>query len=298
MVLAGGCEGPVGPAGKDVPGVDVVPPTIELIEPWPLSEVWDSIDITATAVDNVAINQVVLFFDGSSFIDDQVMIFTEPPYSASIDLKGLEAGWHFVSARAYDTANNLTDTPLVPVKVGFSSDLNDTLITLRYNSGKQAAIWTLPDTSFTTTYWVRFSVARECSLKHVSIMLGGSISDTAEVKIGIRFGDRNPSARDSAAIVLRATDIDDSLQERRIDFSSDSLQIDRDFFVVLSLDNSAEGDTIRLAADEGDPHWGRSGCGNEDGWFTLSQCFRRRDNFIINSDVFYEHVPEDTTSQH
>ncbi len=291
-VLFAGCEGPAGQPGRDVVGLDIVPPTIILTEPWPLSEVYDTLTVAASAVDNVDLREVVFFVDGSPVVNDQVLVDDDPPFAVHFSLVGFLRGWHFVSARAYDVADNVTDSPVVPVKVGFSSDLQDTVVTLRYHSGRVVSTWSLPDTSRTSVYWARFTVARACSLRSVSLLLSGNISDTAVVRIGVWSGGSLPS-EEERFFAIESDSLCDSLGLHVVDFGGQGLRVSGNFFILISLEGIAEGDTVRIAADGGDPFWGRSGIQDEEGWHTLNQRFARRDNLMVTCEVYYAPTPGD-----
>ncbi len=273
-------------------GVDVVPPTIILTNPWSHSLVYDSLTISAAAIDNVAMREVVFSIDGSSLVGELLLIDTSPPYGFSVSLEGFERGWHYVSARGYDSGNNVSSTPIVPVKVGFSNDLQDTLVNMNYHSEEITTTWKLPDSLHVTAYWTRFSIARECSLKQVSFVSSGILCDTCKVEVGVWTGSEYPTEADTA-FQIESSEFDENLSNHVIDLSPDGIKIEKNFFITISLTSASPGDTLKLASDGGEPFWGRSGCRDEDGWHTIKQLYARQENLFIGCSVYYEDLPDD-----
>ncbi|MFH0766283.1 MAG: Ig-like domain-containing protein [Calditrichota bacterium] len=292
IIFSSSCRGPLGPSGLNVQGVDVDPPTIVINSPWPLTEVWDTFDISASAVDNVAIREVTFTIDGSSLIGRDVLVFANGPYLAHIDARLLSRGWHFISARAYDTGNNLAEAPVIPIKVGYSSDMQDTTVIVRYNSGIWEKTWTIPDTARTLAFWSRFSIADTCYLRSVSLKIGGVVNDTGGVAIGVWHGSTYPSVRDTV-IVLNTVELTPHISDKFVSFGA-NFRLTREFFIQISLEGALPGDTVRLGADGGDPFWNRSGSRDEDGYRGLKQRFARKDNFIIDCSVYYPGSPNDS----
>jgi len=159
ITLIVSCEGPVGPPGRDAEGLDIVPPTVSLTEPAPFSTVWDSFKVNVSTVDNVAIRQVYLYLDGSISNGNQVLVLDAPPYSFT--LRNLSRGFHFISARAIDVADNYSDSPIVPVTFGYSSDLQDTTVAVSFNNGMVDSSWGIPNPARITSFWSRFNPARD-----------------------------------------------------------------------------------------------------------------------------------------
>ncbi len=281
-----GCQGPVGPSGKDVEGVDVTPPTIHLINPTPMSEVWGTFQIRAVAIDNVAVQEVIFYLDGGSVINGYSLTLSEPPYEKYISISKLDTGWHFLSARAIDTGNNITDTPIVPIKIGHPSSLRDTVVT-KYHNSLYNETWTAPDSINTTTYWSRFSVARSCVLAEVSVMAAAIMSDTAQVTLQIWDGNELPVDM-VAEFTFPQGEIDTVMSEKSLEFPADSLQISGDFFILLTMINNTNADTLKLGADSGDPPWGRSGSIDDDNLYYLTERFAVSDNLLISCKLFYQ----------
>ncbi len=299
-LLFSGCQGPVGPPGMDAEGVDVTPPTIELVKPHPLSQVWDEFDIVAAAVDNVAIREVLFTFDGSSLVNDTLLIDYTPPYEFTIEALGpdsvrlFESGWHFIAARAYDIAGNVTDSPLVPIQLGYSEDLQDTVV-LEHHNGVSYREWTLPDTADATAYWSRFNSPKPCNLISVSLMFGGSISDSTACLITIWEGNLIPEN-----IISVDTLISDSLSAEPVwntfDLSMDEIEVEDDFFVMVGLEDPSPNDSLILTADNGLPPWRRSGSYDDRGMHLLREKYGAENNFLISCKLFYEvEEPPDTT---
>lgn len=294
LPIAVGCRGPMGPAGLDQSGVDILPPTVVIQEPLPLDEIWDEITISASAIDNVAISEVAFLLDGSAVFGGRSLIVRQAPFAVTVSLNGLSAGWHFIAGRAYDDAGNRTQTPMFPVKVGFSRDLRDTLVYTAYHRDEIAAVWTIPDTARSQAYWVKFDVARECELREINFMMGAKLSDTAEVSITIYRGAEFPTARDTT-MAMFAFELSDSLTLRTLSLAARPRVVRNDFFVVVGLTNNTAADTLKIGADGGEPFRSRSGARNDEGWTTLSRRFARRDNLMIGCALFYEALPDDST---
>lgn len=290
-LVLGSCEGPVGPSGRDVEGVDVIPPTVVLTSPWPISEVWDNFSIKASAVDNVAIREISFLVDGTNYYNGQSLMFYEPPFEADLNVDSSDTGWHFLSARGFDTAGNATETAPIPVYFGFSNDLQDTLVTKNYYSADLSNItsWHLPDSSHALAYWSRFSIARNCQLMSCSVMLAGAISDTDSVAIGIWNGDEFPETALSQKLIPGSS-LTESLNWQVVDFGEEGLRITDDFFILISLRDHGIADTISVASDQGIPFWNRSGSLDEIGYDSLKGRYARKDNFIVSCGLYYEPI--------
>ncbi len=300
ILLFSGCQGPVGPPGMDAEGVDVTPPTIELVRPHPLSQVWDEFDIVAAAVDNVAIREVLFTFDGSSLVNNILLLDDSPPYEFTIEALGpedvrlFESGWHFIAARAYDTAGNVTDSPLVPIQLGYSEDLQDTVV-LKHHNGVPFRGWTLPDTAGATAYWSRFNTPVSSDLISISLMLSGSISDSTACLITVWEGNLFPEN-----VISVDTLLSDSLSAEPVwstlDLNVDSIEVEDDFFVMVGLEDPSLNDSLILMADNGLPPWRRSGSYDDHGMHLLRERYSADNNFLISCKLFYEvEEPPDTT---
>ncbi len=113
MVL--GCTGPEGPAGRDAVGVDTQPPDILMTRPVPGDTIRsDTLKAWADAIDNVGVDRVAFYLDGSDIIKDSTKAWVrQPPYAYNFDLSdlGLVDGPHTIAARAYDLSGNSQTTP-------------------------------------------------------------------------------------------------------------------------------------------------------------------------------------------
>ena len=295
-----GCEGPIGPPGIDAEGVDITPPTIALTSPHPLDDVWDEFKVAAAAVDNVAIREVVFMFDGSQVVNGVLFLDNAAPYELTIEALGAEdarlftPGWHFVAARAYDIAGNIADSPLLPIKLGYSDDLQDT-VSLAYHNSVASRGWTLPDTAGAVAYWSRFRAPKRGRLLSVDLMLGGRFSDSTTCMLKIMTGTVIPSQ-----VLLRDT-LDVSLLSgepawRIFDLGGDSLNVQNDFFVVIDLSQPFSSDSLVLMSDDGLPPWQRCGSLNERGYNTLDERYGAENNFLISCKLYFTPpAPPDTT---
>jgi len=303
LLLSIGCQGPVGPPGTDAEGIDTVPPTIELVRPYPMSRVWDEFTVEATAVDNVAIREVVFSIDGSPVVIDEVLIDDKPPYEFTIKAlteteeiveKHLTEGWHFISARAYDTAGNLTDSPVVPIQLCYSVDLIDTTVVMKFHNDIASRMWTLPDDSGATAFWVRFNAPIDCKLLSVDALIGGSLSENAACSISVWNGNVYPV--DQIASVSFTDMVPNEPEMRRILESNDILikpgKSAPDFFVMISLSSDTTIDKLIMMADDGLPAWRRGGSTEEEGYYTLVERYSAESNFMVSCSVFFG---DDTT---
>jgi hypothetical protein len=122
-ILAGfiACSGEDGLPGQDGISPDITPPAIALLAPAAGDTARDTLRVVASAVDNIAVDRVVFYLDGSDRIDDTT--FAEVSGLEAIDNQyvwtfdllelGLPNGIHSVMARAFDVDRNQTDTPAV-----------------------------------------------------------------------------------------------------------------------------------------------------------------------------------------
>lgn len=282
-----GCDGPMGQPGENIVGLDVTPPTIALVEPWPLDQVWDNFKITLASVDNVSIREVHAFINGAAIYKNLLLVKTAPPYEFQINADAMPSGWNYISARAYDVAGNFTDLPVTPIRVGFSNQLVDTVVVLKYHSVDKFREWVLPDTAKSEIYWSSFTIAKPCSLRALTLNIGGTIADTATVDIGIWRGGITPTQRDT---VFRISSVElnpDQSQELRLALTPRPLYIQHNFFISIGYSKIAPGDSILIGLDDGMPFWNRSGSRDADGWHKLSSKYGVKSNLIITAEVHY-----------
>jgi len=287
-----GCKGPAGPPGLDAEGFDTLPPTIQLTNPQPLSTVWDRFTVAAAAVDNVGIASVVFTVDGSPWVGGHRLMATQPPFTFEVNAASLARGWHLVNARAFDPAGNVTDSPVIPIRLEFSRDLSDTLVTLMYHNGVPATEWNLPDSSGSlTAYWVRFNPAKSCDLIGIALNLGGVLSDSARAEIGVWTGTGAPTTQ-KAQLLLSNHDIDNVIT--RLEFRLDTLKLSdqKDFFVTLSWNARESRDTLKIAVDDGYPFWDRSGVKGEEGWRSVEESLGVRNNLVMECNLYYSSVAD------
>ncbi|HHE46254.1 MAG TPA: hypothetical protein ENL08_00950 [Bacteroidetes bacterium] len=300
ILTVAGCEGPVGPPGMNAEGVDITPPTIELLQPHPLSQVWDEFKVTAAAVDNVAIRAVIFSLDGSSLVNNTLLSDDSPPFEFTIEALGpedarlFESGWHFIAARAYDTAGNITDSPLVPIRLGYADDLQDTVV-MAYHNNVASMDWVLPDSARAAAYWTRFDTPKRCSLISVSLLMGGSVGDSVECFLTVWEGDRFPE-QELFVDTLSSDSLSVEPVWRTYDLSSEGIEVRDDFFVMIGLDNPGETDSLVLASDDGLPPWQRGGSRDDRGLHLLEERYGARNNFLISCSLYFEvEEPPDTT---
>ncbi|MCB2212715.1 hypothetical protein KQI52_11430 [bacterium] len=125
LLLAGfaACSGEDGPAGLDGTSPDTYPPAVALLSPSAGDTLGDTMRVIVSAVDNVAIDRVVFYVDGSDQVDDTS--YAEVAGADAVDNQfvwtfnlvqmGVSNGPHTVMARAFDVDRNYADTPPVIV---------------------------------------------------------------------------------------------------------------------------------------------------------------------------------------
>ena len=92
------------------PPIDAVAPTVAMTSPTPDTTVSGTIDLAATASDNIAVVGVQFLIDGSTAGAED----TSNPYSVPFDTRTLTNALHQVTARARDAAGNTTTSAAVP----------------------------------------------------------------------------------------------------------------------------------------------------------------------------------------
>ncbi len=125
LLLAGfaACSGEDGAAGLDGTSPDTYPPAVALLSPSAGDTLGDTMRVIVTAVDNVAIDRVVFYLDGSDQVDDTLYAeidgadATDNQFVWTFNLvqMGVANGAHTVMARAFDVDRNYADTPPVIV---------------------------------------------------------------------------------------------------------------------------------------------------------------------------------------
>ena len=93
------------------PPIDAVAPTVAMTSPTPDTTVSGTIDLAATASDNLAVVGVQFLIDGSTTGAED----TSSPYSVPFDTRTLTNALHQLSARARDAAGNTTTSAAVPI---------------------------------------------------------------------------------------------------------------------------------------------------------------------------------------
>ncbi|HEX7456248.1 MAG TPA: Ig-like domain-containing protein, partial [Candidatus Nanoarchaeia archaeon] len=96
-------------------GGDTQDPTVSITSPTNGATVSGTVNITASAADDVGVTRVEFYVDGSLKSTD-----TSSPYSYSWDSTTVIDGSHALSAKAYDAANKVGTSPTVTVTVANS----------------------------------------------------------------------------------------------------------------------------------------------------------------------------------
>ncbi|HXV77691.1 MAG TPA: LamG-like jellyroll fold domain-containing protein [Candidatus Polarisedimenticolaceae bacterium] len=122
------------------PEPDLTPPLVTITEPIDQSTVSGAVTISATASDNVAVEEVEFFADGAPIATDD-----SEPYSVVWDsTDALTSGVHMLSAVGRDTSNNESqDSITVTVDNGLPSDLSDWTVEVYSAGGSEVPDWVL-----------------------------------------------------------------------------------------------------------------------------------------------------------
>jgi hypothetical protein len=108
---------PTGFGGNCLDVSDSIPPTVSVTQPAGGQTVSGTVNITASATDNVGVTRVEFLIDGGMVGND-----TSSPYSYSWDTTTVSNGSHNLRAKAYDAAGNSGVSAPVNVIVGNSPD--------------------------------------------------------------------------------------------------------------------------------------------------------------------------------
>jgi glucose/arabinose dehydrogenase/chitodextrinase len=107
----------------DSGGADPTPPTVSMTSPSPGSTASHVVPLSATASDNVAVQAVEFFMDGTSLGEDATA-----PYSLDWDSTAASNGAHTLTAVARDAAGNQTTSAAVPVTSSNPVFVNETVV--------------------------------------------------------------------------------------------------------------------------------------------------------------------------
>jgi poly(hydroxyalkanoate) depolymerase family esterase len=120
-------------------GGDTSPPTVSITAPAAGATVSGSVNVTASASDNVGVTRVDVLVDGAVAGSD-----TTAPYSVAVDTTRLASGSHTLTARAFDAANNAATSVPVTVTVQNAGGGGGThLETFSASAGPDNPGWTL-----------------------------------------------------------------------------------------------------------------------------------------------------------
>ena len=95
-----------------VDNIDSVPPSVSLTSPTAAAQLKDSVNLTASATDNVAVAKVEFFY-GTTKIGESTTL----PYSVNWDTTKVTDGSYSLTAKATDTSGNTTTSSVVVVTV-------------------------------------------------------------------------------------------------------------------------------------------------------------------------------------
>ena len=102
---------------------DTTKPTTSITSPAAGATVSGSLNVTATASDNVGVTKVELYVDGTL----QPNPDTTSPYSFTVDTTKLAAGSHSLTTKAYDAAGNVGTSAAVAITVQASTSITGDL---------------------------------------------------------------------------------------------------------------------------------------------------------------------------
>src|SRR6185295_16717019 len=104
---------PVTVTVSNAPPADTAPPTVSITAPANGATVSGTVNVNATASDNVGVAGVQFFVDGATLGGED----TTSPYSVSWNTTAVANGSHQLTARARDAAGNRTTSATVTVTV-------------------------------------------------------------------------------------------------------------------------------------------------------------------------------------
>jgi hypothetical protein len=114
------------------PQPDTTPPTVAMTGPADGSTVSNSVSLSATASDNVAVSNVQFLLDGNPI----GALLTQPPYTLTWDSTSVANGSHTLSARATDTAGNIATSAAVTVTVSNTAPVGPVIDTTTATDGQ------------------------------------------------------------------------------------------------------------------------------------------------------------------
>ncbi|MBS1261069.1 MAG: hypothetical protein MAG453_00390 [Calditrichaeota bacterium] len=257
-VLFAACSGKEGPPGPSGVNPDNVPPSISLLSPEPGDTLRDTLRVVANAVDNIAVDRVIFYLDGSDRIDDTTFAeVSEQPYAFTFDLIDLNVpdGPHTVTARAFDVDENHTDTP--PVIVFSERVVPGGPAVLRAWSPDSLGFFLFPsrgagDPAPTTDslYNVRFSPERNCVIDSVRLYLSGNASpglayDTT-LRVAVHESDGVYPTDTLATTLLDVTGLDSTGWFKAAFFGLPEFAAGERFHVSVSVEQPSDTTLIAL----------------------------------------------------
>ena len=144
-------------------GGDSTAPTVNITAPSNSANVSGSVDVTASASDNVGVTQVEFYVDGSLASTD-----TSAPYAFTWDTSGVSNASHSLMAKAYDAAGNI------------GSD-NDTSVTVDNSDGTAPTVSITAPTDGATvsgTQAITASASDNVGVSSVKFYVDGSLACT------------------------------------------------------------------------------------------------------------------------
>lgn len=269
LFVLSGCRGDQGPAGQDGSAFDTSPPTITLNSPEFGDTLVDTLVAQAYAIDNVEIDEVTFFLDGTSKVNDSTWsTLASSPYEWTFALgaMGIGPGAHTIMARAYDVERNWAETPTVifyldriappgagVLSLGKFSDLSLYTTPLRDEFDSTAVLDSL--------LFARFTADRLLRIDSVRFWVDTLANDvvTYDRPIRVSLFTSNGVYPDS----LLASALVDSLTLaggypgwRSIDFRDDLIQLNagKRFHVTLSADAPSDTTKMVLGCVQVDPY--------------------------------------------
>ncbi|MBD3192121.1 MAG: S8 family serine peptidase [Candidatus Heimdallarchaeota archaeon] len=116
-------------------GPDTTPPTVDITSPTDGATVSGTITIEASASDNVAVDYVEFYVDGSLLGTD-----SSSPYQMSLDTTTLSDGSHSITAKAYDTSGNTAEDSIT-INVDNSAPPSDTMYVYSIEMWYEEVTW-------------------------------------------------------------------------------------------------------------------------------------------------------------
>ena len=157
---------------QDPPPDDRTPPVMSWVSPQPNSELTGSVELQFQVLDNVGVDSVRVYLNGSSPVEFKLDGHDEIDYSLNWETSENPDGVYVLELRAWDTSGNMGSSPSFVVHV-----LNNP--TQPADQIEPDVYWTAPDAGSTLADTVRlqFRVLDEGVIDYIRLYKNGATSD-------------------------------------------------------------------------------------------------------------------------